>query len=712
MLKSGKIGTKLAAGFTLVLIIFSGAGWFAWHSLDAVISEEAAIEESYVPGIELSNEIEKIAQALMLNVRTYILGDSFSDLQAAQANFDAVREVLKRAAGHASKHSGLERLAEGAVKSEEQVDIYQKLLEDSQRLLANMATQRRQATEAGESMRKIAYDLLYDEKDELEKELETGASLGNLQYHQENIARMESLVESVHTVEYVTLTAIANKKMEMIDQAKKELDAISSLLAGIKMVTYQETLIKKIERAVRDVSEYDRALEDFRKAWVDLEKVGKARTAAGEAVLATAGEIMKFSVEGTLAIVGGVTSRSKEVSKMLFFSIFAAVAVGVVVAVVITKMITGPLKNAVALAERAGNGDLTIRREDFQYDASDEIGNLADSLAHMVVNQADAVREIVTAAGEITKGAETLAALSQETNASVEEVRSSLEQVSSISESNSAALEESNAMVEEVAAGAQAAAKASAEGGSAARHTVSMAREAVGRVEDVIQDVQSVGGASEENIRKIRALADSVENIARFVTVITSIADQTNLLALNAAIEAARAGDAGRGFAVVADEVRKLAEDSNRAAREVAALITTLDENARDSIEVTEESGKIMRSTVDKAADAQKRLAEVLADIGKITETISDIASLSKAQAASSEEMAGAIDQVSHAVIDVAQRVDSIRDASAETAGASEGVAREAAAMAAMAEKMQRLLAQFTLSQADDEEKSAELSSL
>jgi len=60
--------------------------------------------------------------------------------------------------------------------------------------------------------------------------------------------------------------------------------------------------------------------------------------------------------------------------------------------------------------------------------------------------------------------------------------------------------------------------------------------------------------------------------------------------------------------------------------------------------------------------------------------------------------MASAIDQVSHSTIDVVQRVDAIRSASGEMAGASEGVAREASEMAERAERMQQLLARFILS--------------
>jgi methyl-accepting chemotaxis protein len=51
--------------------------------------------------------------------------------------------------------------------------------------------------------------------------------------------------------------------------------------------------------------------------------------------------------------------------------------------------------------------------------------------------------------------------------------------------------------------------------------------------------------------------------------------------------------------------VRKLAEESSRAAREVSQLITTIQRNARESMEVTKRHANMMQTTVAEAADAQ-----------------------------------------------------------------------------------------------------------
>lgn len=437
----------------------------------------------------------------------------------------------------------------------------------------------------------------------------------------------------------------------------------------------------------------------------------KMRSVAGQMVAGEEG-VGEFEEEGTaqkafyaptrtgfpLAIVfpeGVLTGIVRSLTSVLAIVGGIAVIVLGTILFVLSRSITRPLGRVVALADRAGSGDLSIAREDFGIRGNDELGQMADALAAMIAAQRDAVREIIAEARNTVESAESLAALSEETNASVEEVKSAVEQVATMSEANSAALEETNAGVQEVSTSATSSAKASTDGAAASAETIEVAEDAIGRVNGVIDDIQIVGTKSKEVEATISELSGAVNAISGFVDIITGIADQTNLLALNAAIEAARAGDAGRGFAVVADEVRKLAEESGKAASEVGALITRLQDGATRAINETGAAGQIMAKTVVNAQEAQEQLSAALSQIAKINDVMQSIAAGAQEQAAAAEQMAAGVDQVSTATLQVVEAVANIRANSDETAKASEGVATHAQALTEGAERMQQSLARF-----------------
>ena len=158
-------------------------------------------------------------------------------------------------------------------------------------------------------------------------------------------------------------------------------------------------------------------------------------------------------------------------------------------------------------------------------------------------------------------------------------------------------------------------------------------------IADAVDGMHAIAMVAGESKEIIHRLEERSGEIGRIVDVITGISGQTNLLALNAAIESARAGEQGKGFAVVAGEIRALAEQSQKAARDIAKLIK----------EVLEDTQKAVK-TMDRGAGIVERGLEVIGEAGRSFERVSDV----------NREMSGKVREVSNITVDAAENGDRI----------------------------------------------------
>jgi len=380
---------------------------------------------------------------------------------------------------------------------------------------------------------------------------------------------------------------------------------------------------------------------------------------------------------------------------MIVGIVLAAVVLALLFGLFIASRISAPLRTVVELAGRASDGDLTIGREEFGIATRDELGIMADALAEMVAKQREAMRSIAASAEKLGSNAEEFAALAEESNAGVEESRAGVDDVSSQMESLAAASEEINASVEEVASGAQSSAQKGTEMANEVEQARLAGEEGTKAVEKAVSSINGVATEAERSAQQVKSLGDRAREIQSFVTQIGGIADQTNLLALNAAIEAARAGEAGRGFAVVAEEVRKLAEESNTAAKEIAALAAGITKDLDSVVATSEQGAKASKDSSVLAEETRETIGRMMEALSRISMATQDLAAVSEEQAASSEEIAGAVQNIASRVSAAASSSDMVRGQMAEVGASAERVAQGSEELAGLAEDLKKLVGAF-----------------
>src|SRR5947209_7327383 len=192
------------------------------------------------------------------------------------------------------------------------------------------------------------------------------------------------------------------------------------------------------------------------------------------------------------------------------------------------------------------------------------------------------VSEVVGSADKIAASASDLSAVSQELAASSSQVSSAMLEISSGAENQRNELNSTQSALELQR-------KTTAEMADAASHVARLGEEIRTVADRHRNDIAAAGNTLLDVREVVRTTGAEVTQLAQqstaiddFVDLIKRISSQTNLLALNAAIEAARAGEHGRGFAVVAEEVRQLADESSRAAEDVARTTRVIREQVEE----------------------------------------------------------------------------------------------------------------------------------
>ena len=280
---------------------------------------------------------------------------------------------------------------------------------------------------------------------------------------------------------------------------------------------------------------------------------------------------------------------------------------------------------------------------------SDEIGEMARSV-QVFKDNAIIKGRMETQKKQVT---ENVNQITQELAGLTKTVRTLMNEQSNATASMSSSIEQLSVSINEVSQNADSAL-------TLTRETVAAVDQGARAVSETILAMDETSHLVSQAAEKIRELGSQSEQIQTIVTTIKGIAEMTNMLSMNASIEAARAGDAGAGFAVVADQVRVLADKSAKSAAEIAAILSSVQQQVGVvSIDIQSASGKAQDSVAQSRVVGQA-LKQIEKHSTQVVHAVEDIANATKEQSSAGNEIARKVETVAASSEHTSQLIGSV----------------------------------------------------
>lgn len=375
--------------------------------------------------------------------------------------------------------------------------------------------------------------------------------------------------------------------------------------------------------------------------------------------------------------------------------VVVAFVISVLAAIRLAAGITSPLNEVLGALQGISNGDL---RQKIETDngleeiraLGESFNKTADSLKKLILKSSETGESVSAASEELSATIESVVDIATETKKHMAEAVKNTQDKLAVSHDSIATITDMVDAIDSTVNAADAAAAAAVDSQKIADDGSQKSDSAVQQMMTIQSDVNATASVVAE-------LGEKSNQVGQIVDTISEIAEQTNLLSLNAAIEAARAGEHGRGFAVVAEEVSKLATQTDEAAKEIAKIITQVQNETAMAIQNMDRSRQGVETGVLSVRQTVESFKEIFASIENLTSKISEIKILSDKQRDGSQQVQQAVNDISAYLEENTKGMEHISDRSQSQLASMQEIQTASHALAELATKLQGELNRFAI---------------
>ena len=356
------------------------------------------------------------------------------------------------------------------------------------------------------------------------------------------------------------------------------------------------------------------------------------------------------------------------------------------------------IRNTISELQRVSinlaSGDLT---EELSLNTKDEMKNIEVANNQMIHGLRSLISQINISSEYLTASSEELKSSAEQTGTATEQVAKNIQEIATGSTMQMESIEIISAKITELATGIHGIVSSGDRMNANMNETSERAKTGEENINKAINQIQVINATFENLTKTVNTLSERSNDINQFVKVITDIANQTNLLALNAAIEAARAGEHGKGFAIVADEVRKLAEQSSQSANQITELITSMQEETKNTVHSMDFARKEVTEGMDIVHLAGGSFRIIGQSVSDMTTQMEEISTAVHNMSFITDEVVKSITFILEVAESSTAGTQMVSAATEEQLASMEEVMASAVTLSKMAEELYALVKKFKL---------------
>jgi methyl-accepting chemotaxis protein len=594
-----KLGVKIGAGFGILVALVFGLGGFAVWDMQKVRTQAGELSTGYVPEVQVSSQLERHFSEATRGVVSYSLTGDEGFLKSGTWHLRAAGQLLKEAAGMASKG-----LRQGGDEARRRLAEYERLVGETESRNRTIADSRKRLEKAAEGFLLHWGHFLHNQNQAMNEEIKAGTDAGGLAERFKRITLAGRIIETGNALDVATFKAQVLRDLKLLQEAMKRFDTVEKLFDELIASTPMKEDRDHIEQTRTAAREYKAAIEDLLNNWSSLEEINRKGLEVSGSVLAIFQGIADSGIKDMARIASNTVSTLSHAIKVMSFGLIAAVSFGILIAFLITLRITRPIRNVIeGLAEGAGQ----------VASVSNQSLSTSQQLADGVSQQAAAVEETSASLEQMTvvtkQNAENAAqanALMLKTSEVVDEAFSSMTELTGSMQEISKASEETSKIIktiDEIAfqtnlLALNAAVEAARVGEAGAGFAV-----VAGEVRRLAMRVAEAAGST------AKLIEDSVQKIGRG----SEIVARTNQAFTLVAEGAKKARDLFGEITAASKEQGEGIEQLNLAVAEMDTVVqrnsATAEQSAAASKELSVQSGNMIRF-VDQLVNEVGRTAK------------------------------------------------------------------------------------------------------